>query len=219
MVDIIAHRGWWRSPSEKNSKGAFERALIAGYGIETDLRDQDGRVVISHDVPTDARMSLEAFLKLYSDTKATTALALNIKSDGLAGYVEPLLRVFGVTNYFVFDMSVPDTLEFADRGMRFYVRHSEYEPTLTFEGRRQGVWFDAFAQNDLDIELVAKRLAADEPACLVSPELHDREHLASWHTWRRVLTDHCDFSNLEKLTICTDFPEEASAYFSLGVKT
>ena len=42
--EVRAHRGWWLTPAEKNSKAAFERALAAGYGIETDVRDCDGEL-------------------------------------------------------------------------------------------------------------------------------------------------------------------------------
>jgi hypothetical protein len=37
MIKIIAHRGFWYKPEEKNTLAAFERALQNGFGIETDL--------------------------------------------------------------------------------------------------------------------------------------------------------------------------------------
>ena len=55
---IMCHRGYWSgelgiAPLQKNSWEAFERAIDFGFGIETDLRDYAGSVVISHDVPTE----------------------------------------------------------------------------------------------------------------------------------------------------------------------
>ena len=61
-MQILAHRGRWRSPSEKNSEGAFRAALSAGYGIETDIRDFDGRLVISHDPARADAMDLDLSL-------------------------------------------------------------------------------------------------------------------------------------------------------------
>jgi len=51
---ILAHRGAWTVPKERNSAEALKRALKSGFGIETDLRDLDGTVVISHDPPKHA---------------------------------------------------------------------------------------------------------------------------------------------------------------------
>lgn len=49
MIKIIAHRGMWFQQDEKNTFPAFERALQNGFGIETDFRDCNGELVISHD--------------------------------------------------------------------------------------------------------------------------------------------------------------------------
>ena len=34
IAEILAHRGYWKNESEKNSKTAFERAFDNGFGIE-----------------------------------------------------------------------------------------------------------------------------------------------------------------------------------------
>ena len=46
-MKIIAHRGFWIKDSEKNTVKAFERALENGFGIETDLRDYNQKIVAS----------------------------------------------------------------------------------------------------------------------------------------------------------------------------
>jgi glycerophosphoryl diester phosphodiesterase len=58
---ILAHRGYWLEPGEKNSLSAFRRAFEGGFGIETDIRDLDGELVVSHDPPTrrNAPMGME----------------------------------------------------------------------------------------------------------------------------------------------------------------
>lgn len=50
-IKILAHRGFWKEETEKNTKIAFERAFNSGFGIETDLRDIKGEIVISHNMP------------------------------------------------------------------------------------------------------------------------------------------------------------------------
>ena len=49
-IKILAHRGFWKEETEKNTKIAFERAFNSGFGIETDLRDIKGEIVISQAV-------------------------------------------------------------------------------------------------------------------------------------------------------------------------
>ena len=56
IVEILAHRGFWKKESEKNTQIAFERAFDKGFGIETDLRDIKGEIVISHNMPVGGEM-------------------------------------------------------------------------------------------------------------------------------------------------------------------
>ena len=50
-LEILAHRGYWKLEKEKNTLYAFEKAFDKYFGIETDLRDAQGEIVISHDIP------------------------------------------------------------------------------------------------------------------------------------------------------------------------
>ena len=51
---VVSHRGYWRDDAEKNSLPAFERSFALRFGIETDLRDAVGRLVVSHGIPIGA---------------------------------------------------------------------------------------------------------------------------------------------------------------------
>ncbi|MCG6306599.1 hypothetical protein K6U21_20885, partial [Vibrio vulnificus] len=82
MIDIIAHRGVWTIPLEQNTEEAFKSAFINGFGIETDLRDFNQNIVISHDMPKEGCMTFSDFISMASSNNNVT-LALNIKSDGL----------------------------------------------------------------------------------------------------------------------------------------
>jgi len=80
---ILAHRGLWQSPAEKNSRAALRRALEDGFGVETDIRDRAGQLVISHDPPQAEVPTVAEFFEAYAEMGAPGILALNIKADGL----------------------------------------------------------------------------------------------------------------------------------------
>ena len=48
---ILAHRGIWSDSKSANHPEALTRALEMGFGIETDLRDRNCELVVSHDPP------------------------------------------------------------------------------------------------------------------------------------------------------------------------
>ena len=209
---ILAHRGYWRTPSEKNSLTAFQRAFELGFGVETDLRDYAGRLLISHDPPVDKGLSVDNFFQLYKQCNTPSELALNIKADGLAPLLDNLLKLHDIELYFCFDMSVPDTLTYRDYGLNFYARHSEYEQSVPFDDCRLGVWYDAFGDNEVNLRRALKSIESGEHCCLVSPELHGRSHKDIWNNWKSAL-GRLTSDQLNRISICTDFPEDLEAFF------
>ena len=107
-ISIIAHRGYWLDASEKNTELAFIRALENSFGIETDFRDFNGELVISHDVPTIGIMKASQFIDLYRTYPVSAPIALNIKSDGLQDLINEFIMRADFKSAFVFDMAVPD---------------------------------------------------------------------------------------------------------------
>jgi hypothetical protein len=210
LVDILAHRGFWRDPAEKNSIGALERALRAGYGIETDLRDLAGELVVSHDPPLPGALPLSQFLDLYAALGSHATLALNVKADGLAPMLRQALAIRGIGRYFTFDMAIPDALHYLALGMPAFTRSSEYEEPPAFLDRAAGLWMDGFSSAWVPATSVAARLAAGTTIALVSPELHHRPHRDAWAAWRPVFAVH---RGPARIMLCTDFPEEAAAFF------
>ena len=95
-------------PAEKNTSIAFTRALENGFGIETDFRDLNGDLVVSHGLPRGDAMPIREFVNLYAATRNDGLMALNIKADGLQSLVKKMAEDLGMQNYFAFDMSVPD---------------------------------------------------------------------------------------------------------------
>ena len=71
-------------------------------------------------------------------------LALNIKSDGLSQDLNLLIDKYGIENYFVFDMSIPDTIPYLMNKTNVYTRHSDIEKAPLLYGQSSGVWLDMF---------------------------------------------------------------------------
>lgn len=207
----LSHRGFWLAPEERNTEAAFRRSLANGFGIETDLRDSLGEIVIAHDMAGANDMSFDRFLQIYREYPGDPVLALNIKSDGLQGALGACLRKYAVSSYFVFDMSVPDMLIYARSGMAYYTRLSEIEPLPSLYQSSSGVWVDQFESDWADAQAVLPHLRAGKKVCIVSPELHRRPHEAAWARYRKLQTL---VSPNEMLFICTDFPDRARTFFA-----
>lgn len=130
MVNIIAHRGWWKTPEEQNTLVAFARAFDAGIGVELDVRDCGGMLVVSHDPPKgsvclykvrttlrpDESMPFAAVLDLLGDRP--NILAVNVKSCGLAPLFSAIKKK--PQNWFFFDMAHADEVEYKAHQLPIY---------------------------------------------------------------------------------------------------
>jgi hypothetical protein len=208
--NILAHRGYWGHINEKNSFEALKSALSAGFGIETDFRDLNGVVVVSHDPPQGSLLEAKALFELYTELDATGRLALNIKADGLQEQLLALLSENGVSveNYYAFDMAVPDALGYIACDFPAYTRLSEYEVEPAFLDHAAGVWIDNFTGSVAQVAEAKRILAGGNRACIVSSELHQRDHHA---LWEEIAANELPENPLFEL--CTDLPEAAHNFF------
>ena len=209
QMRIISHRGFWLSPSEKNTPEAFARSFGSGFGTETDLRDLDGTLVIAHDPPRQGALTVEAFLLQHRAADPGLPLALNIKADGLQTMLADLLERLAVPEAFVFDMSVPDMLGWLKAGVPVYTRLSDVEPEPLLADRAAGIWLDAFHSDWWDADTIARLLDAGLGVCAVSPELHRRDHSPVWDR----LAAAADLAGSDRLMLCTDHPQDAKEFF------
>lgn len=208
-MEIIAHRGCWRNKDESNTLEAFSRALNLGFGIETDFRDLNGELVISHNPPNkDSAILAQQFLELYATRKNDITLAINIKSDGLQQLIADFIRAGEIQSYFVFDMSFPDMRLYAQKKIDFYTRMSEFEPLSPLSAQASGIWLDSFEKEWFDHEMVNERLSEHKKVALVSPELHGREFKQLWDFIRANM-----WHKNSNVSLCTDFPELAREFF------
>jgi len=209
-MKIISHRGLWKKRSEKNTEESFNLSFQQGFGTETDIRDLKGKLVISHDTPIGNEMEFSNFLSLISKHTfpEPPILALNIKSDGLAHLLSEQLSGFTELDAFVFDMSIPDMQSYFQEGFQVFTRMSEVEIEAAWLEKSSGVWLDSFDNDWFTQDVVSQLLKQGKRVCIVSPELHGRDHKNLWEEIA-VLKDQDD------LILCTDHPIEAKKFFGL----
>lgn len=206
MLEVLSHRGYWKNRDERNEEVAFERSFSMGFGTETDIRDLNGRLVISHDMPQGDVMGYDHFLALLDQhAPGPLPLAVNIKADGLAEDIARMMKG-SRHNWYVFDASVPDMLMHLKAGNPTFARMSEYEqfPEL-LDGRIKGIWLDAFHGTWYGADTITGLLDRGLEVCVVSSELHGRgDHADLWQMLKTLRTR-------QGLSVCTDLPEEATA--------
>ncbi|MDN5554340.1 hypothetical protein [Prevotella sp.] len=204
-MNIIAHRGFWKTDSEKNTLIALQRAIESGFGFETDFRDCGGKILISHNPPKGNELEADKVFEMYNQCHCDMTLALNIKADGLQDVMKLLLEKYDIKNYFFFDMSVCDTILYTENKLTIATRQSEYEKEYPFYDDSEFVWLDYF-NKDATLNEIERHLRRGKKVCLVSPDLHKRPYQGQWDTIKRI-----DDNNLY---LCTDYPDKAKEYFS-----
>ncbi len=202
-MKIIAHRGFWRMPEEKNTEIAFQRAVDFDFGIETDVRDLAGNLVISHDSPSGGELGFEIFMNRFG--RHIKDLALNVKSDGLASKFKVIVEKFNNTKPVFFDMSGPEHLNYRKTGLLTLNRVSEFERGYVFDEPDYGTWVDGFESDNWKIDWINSNRSLPN-LYIVSPELHGRPHLDFWKSIQ-------SFENKHGFLLCTDFPLEAKEFF------
>lgn len=203
-MQIISHRGYWLQKPERNLPEAFHRSFDRGFGTETDVRDVAGQLVISHDMPRGDELSLDGLLDIMAGRNLP--LAMNIKADGLAEALKATFARHGHSNWFAFDMAIPDMRSYLQRDMVTYTRLSEVEPSPAWIEQAAGVWLDGFEGEWFCNKVIGNLLVQGKQVCVVSPELHGRDPSALWH----------QLSGLGlpgNLMLCTDIPEDAANFF------
>jgi hypothetical protein len=234
MMKILEHRGGWFDHKTKkliypsNSLEALSFSLKRLNGIETDVRDQNNHLVISHDLPEEESLLLEDLFSFYRRFKGHTTIALNIKCDGLSFLLSNLIERYQIKSYFTFDMSLPETIKYCQAGLNFFLRYSDLEQspmkaTPFLYSKCSGVVVDQFNYElplVLKYRFVTKLLDDNKSICIISPELHfknesNNSQLDVWSQYKKLFCEMIEKGySLEKVFLCTDYPEEADSYFN-----
>jgi len=208
-MNIISHRGYWKTNAEKNTFIAFKRSFELGFGTEADIRDYQGELVISHDIADENSLKLSDFFKLFASINPKLPLALNIKANGLSEKLNQLIKKHKISNYFVFDMSVPDGLSYLKTELNTYTRQSEYEKEPSFYNEAKGIWLDEFHGHWINQDIIKLHIKNNKKICIVSPDLHHRDFFIEWNDYKNIIKS----ISPEHITLCTDFPDKAKNYF------
>jgi hypothetical protein len=191
---IFAHRGFWSTGIVANSSEAFLRAAEYGFGIETDLRNDDRGVWVAHD-PADLKDRIEASLTL----NLGVPVALNIKSDGLGSFgLEHLPKILASGSFF-FDGSLPQMLDFRRKNIPHALRISEYEMSLPWTP--DYIWLDCFEGDWWISDLNIFEIFPNPNFVVVSSELHNRNPNFMWDAIYQL-----DAAIRDRIMVCTDRP-------------
>lgn len=205
-MQILSHRGFWQSLDERNKKEAFIRSFDAGMGTETDLRDICGKIVISHDMPKGDEISFEEVLQIMNGRNLP--LALNIKADGQAEAIKTLLSKYNHTNYFCFDMSIPDMVVQVNSGVTVFTGKSDILADAVLFDKTDGIWLDSFYSDWFSSQDIDDLIDYGKKVCIVSADLHKRNTEKQWN-----IVKNCESFNNDSLLLCTDKPLEAKEFF------
>lgn len=216
LINIISHRGFWYKQIEKNTMDSFKRSFDNGFGIETDVRDSNEKLVISHDVPiNNSLLTLEELFILYKRYNNDLPLFLNIKSDGIKDLINNLLSDFKITNYCLFDMSIPEMNRYAfDSSINFFTRLSDLEKVPILIYKSKGIWIDSFNGEYPKFEDLNEYVEKKFKLAFVSPELHNRKYEEFWDNLKSWILNDSIILNNENLYICTDLPLKAEEFFN-----
>ena len=192
-MNFISHR---RNTTEEL------KATPTEYGIEVDIRSDNGQLIIHHD-PFAKGEDFEEWIKHYQHG----TLILNIKEEGLEAHLINLMKQYGITDYFFLDQSFPFLIKWSKLGeRRCAVRVSEFESietALTLAGKIDWVWVDCFTHFSLGNQDAKRLQDVGFKLCLVSPELQGRPAETAIPELAKILTDRQIVAN----AICTKKPE------------
>ena len=168
------------------------------YGIEVDIRSNNGRMIIHHE-PLKGGIDFEDWLKFYKHK----TLILNVKEEGLEAPLILLMQQHYIKDYFFLDQSFPFLIKWSELGERHCaVRVSEYESIETAIGlasRIDWVWVDFFTHFPLSTTDAMRLHSAGFKLCLVSPELHGHSAEVEIPKLARFLQEH----SIDPQAICT----------------
>ena len=154
-------------------------------------------------MPQGNEMTFEELLQLLGGRNLM--LALNIKADGQADEIKRLLNNYNHTNYFTFDMSIPEMVYQHKLGLKVFTGMSDIIPQPIMYDKAEGVWLDCFNSDWFNEEDILKIKENNKKVCIVSPDLHKREYKSIWKKYK----------NVSNIMICTDYPKEAKEFFNV----
>jgi hypothetical protein len=178
------------------------KATPTEYGVEVDIRSNNGRLIIHHD-PLSEGGDFEEWLKQYQHG----TLILNVKEEGLEARLIELMMQYQISDYFFLDQSFPFLIKWSRLGeRRCAVRVSEFESietAITLAGKIDWVWVDCFTRFPLSGQDAKRLQDTGFKLCLVSPELQGRPAESAIPELAKLLAER----QISADAICTKKPD------------
>jgi hypothetical protein len=204
-MKIVAHRGMWDKAIDQNTIPSFKRAVKYGCGIETDVRNLRGNLVISHGLVSESPLSFDTALGSIAPDLIVKKLPLciNIKEDGLVEMIKKSLLPYPALDYVIFDAAFPELYKFAKNKIPYLCRISDYEVFNKLIEDCSGIWLDSLDSDWITHNKLSEINSYKKRIFIVSPELHSREFEDFWEILRifdfEVETFLCTDNILEAL--------------------
>ncbi len=150
----------------------------ASYGVEIDLRNHKGELILAHDpIPGELVLFID-WLKFYHHEM----IVLNIKEEGLETKILAIVNSFNIQNFFLLDQSFPFLFKTLISGeSRTAIRFSDLESIDTITStlnmsvtKPKWLWVDSFSGEWSHLKELDKIKSLGLNVCLASPELHGR---------------------------------------------
>jgi len=142
-------------------------------GIEFDVRDSGGKIIVTHDPFTDGQEFEEFISHLYK-----RFLIVNVKSEGIEINILKILKKYSFEAFFFLDCSFPAIIKLSHLNeKRIALRFSEFESIENISlmaNKIQWVWVDCFTHFPLTKDISHYIHSFGLRICIVSPELQGR---------------------------------------------
>jgi hypothetical protein len=171
------------------------------YGVEIDLRTDNGNLILAHDPFTEGDLFSD-WLKSWRGQ----SLILNVKEDALENSILQYLNEYGVSDFFFLDQSYPSIRRTIKSGLtKVATRVSDYEDLQTaLKSGSDWVWLDSFSGEwDYLNEAVPVLAKNGQKTCLVSPELQRTNSSAELKILQEMILE----KSLVITSVCTKLPE------------
>jgi hypothetical protein len=142
-------------------------------GIEFDVRDSGGKIIVTHDAFTDGQEFEEFISNIHK-----RFLIINVKSEGIETNILNILKKYVFEDFFFLDCSFPAIMKLSRMGeKRIALRFSEFESIENISlmaNKIQWVWVDCFSRSPLTKDISDYIHSLELKICIVSPELQGR---------------------------------------------
>ena len=176
------------------------------YGVEIDLRNHNGELILAHDPFSADLVHFIDWLKFYHHDM----IVLNIKEEGLETKILEVVSALNVQNFFFLDQSFPFLFKTLISGeSRTAIRFSDLESidtvtrTLNMSVTKpKWLWIDSFSGEWSHLKELDKIKSLGLNVCLASPELHGR----NLDLELREIRKSASARDID--SVCTKFPEK-----------